>query len=175
MIEGRLRYLLCRESCITPRMSNVSIFFSLGVLALEKIQDLSVLIFWPQAASYNRRISIRCQHSWLLTLQNKKRRSSAKKKKWDVRAWGSHFSSCIQKIKILYHNYSLNVVINHIWKRNKLIIMELLRYDILLASSLLFISLWSINWRSFGRFVRCCRIKIKLIVSPTCLSRATTC
>ena len=81
MIEGRLRYLLCRESCITPRMSNVSIFFSLGVLALEKIQDLSVLIFWPQAASYNRRISIRCQHSWLLTLQNKKRRSSAKKKK----------------------------------------------------------------------------------------------
>ena len=34
-------------------------------------------------------------------------------KKRDVRAWGNHLSSCIQKIKILYHNYNLNVVINY--------------------------------------------------------------
>ena len=45
MIEGRPRYLLYHESYIGPRISKVSTFFSIGVLALKKTDDLFVLIF----------------------------------------------------------------------------------------------------------------------------------
>ena len=45
MIEGRPRYLLCRESYIGPKIFRVSFFFSSSILALKKTEDLSVLIF----------------------------------------------------------------------------------------------------------------------------------
>ena len=79
MIEGRPRYLLCRESCISPKIFRVSFFFSSVVLAQKKTEDLSVLIFWPEATSYKWKISTNCWHSRLLDFQ-KSRLSFAKKR-----------------------------------------------------------------------------------------------
>ena len=82
IIEGRPKYLPCLESCIGIKYSKTSFFFSSSVLALKKTEDLSVLIFWPKASSYRRRISINCWHSWLLGLQ--KNKLSSAKKRWVI-------------------------------------------------------------------------------------------
>ena len=80
--EGRPKYLPHLESCIGAKYTITSFFFSSSVLALKKTKDLSILIFWPEASSYRRRISISCWHSWLLALQ--KSRLSSTKKRWVI-------------------------------------------------------------------------------------------
>ena len=44
IIDGRPRYLVCREPLIGPRVLITSPFTSSGVLRLKNIDDLSVLI-----------------------------------------------------------------------------------------------------------------------------------
>ena len=70
IIEGRPSYFFCRVSCIGLNISNTSHLLSSGVLLLKKTEDLSALIFWPEAALYSWRISIRFWHSWRFALQN---------------------------------------------------------------------------------------------------------
>ena len=80
MKDGRPRYFMCLESCIGPRVAKISSLASCVVLGLKKTEDLSVLIFWPEASSYFWRI---CFYSWLspaLALQ--KRMLSFAKKMW---------------------------------------------------------------------------------------------
>lgn len=84
IIEGRPRYFKCLESCIGPRMSRITFFVSWVVLRLKKTDDLSVFIFWLDAASYLVKISVSLWHSWLLALQNSK--LSLAKNKWLT--WG---------------------------------------------------------------------------------------
>jgi len=81
-MEGRPRYLVWRESCIVPKVVRVSSFTSWGVFAEKKIEDLSVLIFCPDASSYLWRIFLTSQHSLLEVLQ--KRILSSAKKRWVI-------------------------------------------------------------------------------------------
>ena len=83
MMEGSPRYLLCRESCIGPRMSRMLSFKSWGVFGLKKTEDLLVLIFYPEASSYLLRILTSAWHSWTFALQNK--RLSSAKKRWVIK------------------------------------------------------------------------------------------
>ena len=49
--DGRLRYFPCLESYIGPRISKTSLLVSRSVLWLKVTEDLSVLIFFPEATS----------------------------------------------------------------------------------------------------------------------------
>ena len=72
MMEGNPKYLLYRESCIGPRMFRMLSLNSWGVFGLKNTEDLSVLIFCPEASSYLLSILTSAWHSCSFALQNKR-------------------------------------------------------------------------------------------------------
>ena len=80
MKDGSPKYLVCFECCIGPKMLKISSLISWRVFGLKNTEYLSVLIFWPEASSYLRRISFNSWHSSGFALQ--KRILSSAKKRW---------------------------------------------------------------------------------------------
>ena len=80
MNEGSPKYLVCFESCIGPKILKISFLISWLVFGLKNIEDLSMLIFWPEASSYLWRMDFNTWHSTGVALQ--KRMLSSAKKRW---------------------------------------------------------------------------------------------